>query len=82
MNQEYVAPTEYLLDNLGPGCFVEINQGKGPFWVEINDTDGFIFGGKVHPRFSGIECPYHQEVDVLFNRSEISHLGCDRFCFC
>jgi hypothetical protein len=82
MDQEFKKPNEDLLDNLGPGCFVKVDQGNGPFWVEVDDIDGYIFGGKVHPKLSGIECPYHKEVNVLFNRSEISRLGCDRYCFC
>lgn len=80
--QQFVKPTENLLDNLGPGCFVRVNQGNGPFWVEIKDGDGYMFGGKVHPQFGGADCPYHSEVNVLFNREEISDLGCDRYCFC
>ncbi|WP_455208442.1 hypothetical protein [Kaarinaea lacus] len=82
LHQEFVVPTDNLLDNLGPGCFVQVDQGNGAFWVEINDTDGYIFGGRVHPQLSGPDCPFHKECDVNFNREEISLLGCDRYCFC
>jgi len=82
MNHEFVIPTENLLDNLGPGCFVQVDQGNGSFWVEIEDTDGFIFGGRVHPNLGGVECPYHEERQVHFNRDEIALLGCDKYCFC
>lgn len=82
MDQEFVIPTEKLLDNLGPGCFVQVDQGKGAFWVEIDDTDGYLFGGRVHPGLGGVECPFHAECQVLFSRNEICRLGCDRYCFC
>ncbi len=81
-HQEFVLPTEKLLDNLGPGCYVKINQGNGECWVEINYTNGYMFGGTVHPRINGEHCPYQSEVNVLFNRDEIVNLGCDHFCFC
>ena len=81
-HEEFVIPTDNLLDNLGPGCFVRVDQGNGPFWVEIEDTDGYIFGGRVHPNLGGIECPYHAECEVHFKREEISRLGCDNYCFC
>lgn len=82
MEQGFVVPTENLLDNLGPGCFVQVDQGNGAFWVEIDDTDGHIFGGRVHPNLGGEECPFVTECQVLFNRDEICRLGCDRYCFC
>ena len=81
-HQEFVIPTDNLLDNLGPGCFVQVDQGNGPFWVEINDTDGYIFGGRVHPKLGGVECPFYKETDVTFSRDEIALLGCDNYCFC
>jgi len=81
-HEEFVKPNERLLDNLGPGCFVKVDQGNGSCWVEIKDTDGYMFGGIVHPRLSGVECPYHKEGNILFNRDEISLLGCDKYCFC
>lgn len=82
MDQDFVIPTDRLLDNLGPGCFVKVDQNNGSFWVEVDDTDGYLFGGCVHPNLSGVECPYHQERRVFFNRDEITRLGCDRYCFC
>jgi hypothetical protein len=81
-HQDFVIPTDNLLDNLGPGCFVQVDQGNGAFWVEINDTDGDFFGGRVHPQLSGPDCPFHKECDVNFSRDDISLLGCDRYCFC
>lgn len=80
--QDFVIPTDNLLNNLGPGCFVQVDQGNGAFWVEINDTDGDVFGGRVHPQLSGPDCPFYKECDVNFSRDEISLLGCDRYCFC
>ena len=84
LDDEFVTPTENLLDNLGPGCFVLIDQGKdSTFWVEIDDTDGYIFSGRVHSQLSGgIACPYLDQSRVMFKRDEIYRLGCDRYCFC
>ena len=81
-HQEFVIPTDNLLDNLGPGCFVQVDQGNGAFWVEIKNTDGYFFGGRVHPNLGDVECPFYKECDVSFNREEIALLGCDRYCFC
>jgi len=82
MDQEYVIPTPQALDHLGPGCFVKVEQSDGSFWVELDDTDGDMMGGWVHPNFDAHECPYTHECHVYFKRGEITHLGCDRYCYC
>lgn len=81
-NPLFVKPTESLLDGLGPGCYARVDQGNGPCWVEIKDTDGYMFSGTVHPQLGGIECPYHASVNILFRRDDINALGCDHYCFC
>lgn len=82
MYSEYVIPTERLLDNLGPGCFVEVEEGDNAVWVEINDTNGEVYWGKVHANLCESACPYDDQETVVFVRDQISHLGCDRYCFC
>ena len=82
MDQQYVIPTPQSLDQLAPGCFVKVARGSSSFWVEIDDTDGYAFGGRVHPNYDAEGCPFAEECYVNFNRNEITHLGCDRYCYC
>lgn len=82
MDREYVIATPQSLDHLGPGCFVKVEQNSKSFWVEIDDTDGCTFAGWVHPNYDAEDCPYRDACHVCFSRNEITHLGCDRYCYC
>ena len=82
MNTDFVVPTERLLNNLGPGCYVLIEEGGYSCWVEIDDCNGEVFWGHVHARLNENECPFEDQSQVAFLREHIANLGCDRYCFC
>ena len=85
MNERFPIPTEEQLENLGAGCFVQINQEHNCYWVEIDgEGDGGELTGLIHPELGDEECKScgKQPSRVSFNREQVKYVGCDRFCFC
>lgn len=81
--EHYVIPTEELINNLGPGCYVQVERQGDNVWVEIDDVINFGFIGTVHRELSGNNSNASKEhVQIAFHPSEITLLGCNRYCFC
>ena len=88
----FVSPTEEKLNNLGPGCFVQMNDHGSCCWIEIMEISGAGFQAKAHPALSEDNRSHGvngKEIDtfapgaeVIVQREQITALGCDRFCFC
>ena len=81
----FVKPTQILLANLGPGCFVQKTESCGDsYWVEITSIGDSEYKCIAHPSLimnagEGVV----SEGDLGTVRPEqITALGCDRFCFC
>lgn len=77
----FVAPTAEKLDNLGPGCFVHINDKGVCCWAEITAAETAEgFPAVLHPALSGDDRAPGTE--VMVHPEQITALGCDRFCVC
>lgn len=72
------------IDNLGPGCYVQVKDGESCFWVEITTVDGEEFSGILHCELGGSTCqPAKAQQDAAkFNKQQIIGLGCDNYCWC
>lgn len=72
------------LDNLGPGCYVQVKEGESCYWVEITDMAGEEFSGILHCELGGSECvPTAMTKSIgQFNKDQIVNLGCDNYCWC
>jgi len=80
----FVAPTEKLLNNLGPGCFIRVRDGENCFWAEIASVEGAVFTGYVHRELATPKCQAKPATagTETFSREQIVALGCDRYCWC
>lgn len=84
-NEEWFEqPTPEKLAGLGQGCFVQVREPHGCYWVEITEGGGGRFSGMVHPELQSPCCkPLADAGQMADIRSEdITALGCDRYCFC
>jgi len=82
--ENFVAPTEELLNNLGPGCFVQVRDGQSCFWAEVSSVNEGIFTGVVRDALATPKCqrkPSSTGTEI-FRRDQIVALGCDRYCWC
>ena len=80
----FVVPTEKLLNNLGPGCFIKVRDGDNCFWAEITAVGDAAFSGVVHRELATPKCqpkPASAGAET-FRRDQIVALGCDRYCWC
>jgi len=82
MSEAFTVPTAGLIENLGPGCFVQIRDNDNLLWVEIDAVYDSEFKGRLHPKLNQGYCPFEEENEVLFCKEQITLLGCDRYCFC
>lgn len=80
----FVAPTEKLLNNLGPGCFIRVRDGDNCFWAEISSAEGGQYIGIVHRELATPKCQTKPTTGgtATFSREQIVALGCDRYCCC
>ena len=79
----FVEPTEEKLNNLGPGCFVQVENHGSCCWVEIMAVSNTGYEAKAYPALS--DGPNTEQLpcsDMLIQRNQITALGCDRYCFC
>lgn len=71
-------------DNIGPGCYVKVQDGTGCYWAEITHGEGDTFVGRVHNELATPQC--HRKSDsttkVVFDRNQVVDLGCDNYCWC
>ena len=81
----FVQPTQLLLDDLGPGCFVQKKESNGdPYWVEITSINEGSYECIAHPSLikdTDQEAVSEGDLDTV-NRDQITAMGCERFCFC
>ncbi|MDH5328091.1 MAG: hypothetical protein OEZ68_19410 [Gammaproteobacteria bacterium] len=84
MNERFPKPTELQLENLGSGCFVQINDAQTCYWVEIDGEDEGKLTGMTHPELGDEQCRACESKPsrVQFSRDQVKYVGCDRFCFC
>jgi len=80
----FVAPTEELLNNLGPGCFIRVRDGENCFWAEISSVEGGEYTGIIHRELATPKCQAKSATadTETFSREQIVALGCDRYCCC
>lgn len=76
--------TEEELENLGPGCYVQVKDGENCYWAEVQSVEGDIFLGTVHCELGGSTCKTNLENQSVnrFHRKQIVNLGCDNYCWC
>jgi len=72
------------LDNLGPGCYVQVKDGESCFWVEITAINNEEFSGVLHCELGESICqPAKVSMGLeTFNKKQIVNLGCDNYCWC
>ena len=83
--ERFPEPSEGQLQNIGVGCFVQIDAGdENCYWVEVDGEDDDTLTGVVHTELETIKCEQKNsgQTRVSFNRNQIMFLGCDRYCFC
>lgn len=77
--------SESDLSNLGPGCYVKIQDSGKSYWTEIVKVDGKRITAIVHPELSEngrCETCYSAGTAVAYGREHIIGLGCDNYCWC
>lgn len=84
ITNEDTAPNKLELDNLGPGCYVQVKDADNCFWVEITEVKGEVFSGILHCELGGSVCtPSKENVSSsVFHKNQIVNLGCDNYCWC
>lgn len=77
-------PTQSQLENLVAGCYVRIQDDKDYYWVEIDEVNNDGLAGVIHTELEDTECQsnLHNQCRVCFQREQVTHVGCDRYCFC
>jgi hypothetical protein len=77
----FVEPTIEKLDNLGPGCFVHVNDNGVCCWAELKSAEcDKGYRAVLHPALSGDQ--RQAGTEVVVRREQITALGCDRYCVC
>lgn len=76
----FVEPTPDRLQNLGSGCYVQINHGGSCCWVELTGGRAGEYVGVIHPELSEDKAGCGEQVCV--RAEQVNALGCDRYCFC
>lgn len=81
---DFLVPTQSQLDNLITGCFVRVQDNQDCYWVEIDEVSDHGFVGVVHAELEGSDCSshVHDKSRICFQRGQVTHVGCDRYCFC
>jgi hypothetical protein len=83
-NIGFTIPTQGQLDNLVAGCYVRIQDDKDCYWVEVDEVSDHGLSGVIHTELEGVNCrsELHNKSRVCFQRDQVTHVGCDRYCFC
>jgi hypothetical protein len=83
-DSDFVAPTEQLLNNLGPGCYIKVRDGENCFWAEVSSTKEGEFTGVIHNELASPKCQTKiaSASEIAFHHDQIVALGCDRYCNC
>jgi len=78
------APDAQELENLGPGCYVQVKDGESCYWVEITEMAGDDFSGVLHCELGGSDCVPTAKTKSIgqFTKNQIVNLGCDNYCWC
>jgi len=81
---DFAVPTQSQLDNLITGCFVRVQDDKDCYWVEIDEVSEHGLAGVIHAELEGADCQadIHNGSRICFHRAQVTHVGCDRYCFC
>jgi len=78
-------PTEDELDNLGPGCYVQVALEKDCcYWAEITSYENSLFTATVHSELgeAGKGCSKNRPTTINFTKEQVINLGCDNYCWC
>lgn len=83
-DNNFVAPTEALLNNIGKGCFIKVRDGQNCFWAEVSSVNEGEFTGVVRRALATPTCQskLSSTGTEVFRRDQIVALGCDRYCWC
>lgn len=84
-NEDFTVPNQSQLNNLMEGCFVRVHDDKDYYWVEIDEVDkSGSLAGIIQAKLEGNTGSDHlnDQSRVCFTRDQVTHVGCDRFCFC
>jgi len=81
---EQSLPSQEELDNLGPGCYVQVKSNDELFWAEITEVSGENCTGSIHCELGGSTCKSNTKIlgEMQFTKSQIINLGCDNYCWC
>jgi len=85
ISAEQSPPSEEELDNLGPGCYVQvIKKGDDCFWAEITEVNDGIFTGTIHCELGASSCKSNTKTlgNTTFTKDQVINLGCDNYCWC
>jgi len=82
--EEHNTVSEEELENLGPGCYVQVNNGESCYWAEVQSVNGDVFSGTVHCELGGSSCKSNiaEHSESQFHKDQIVNLGCDNYCWC
>lgn len=77
-------PDSEELENLGPGCYVEVKDGSNQYWAEIQKVDDEFITGLIHYELeNSVDGATKKEKRTgCFSKNQIINLGCDNYCFC
>lgn len=80
----FIVPSQLQLDHLMAGCFVRIQDNDANYWVEVEDVVHGGLVGVIHAELDsiGISRALQDKASVCFQREQVTHVGCERYCFC
>ena len=84
MNGNFQVPNKSQLNNLMEGCFVRVQDNQDCYWVELDEVKDQGLAGVIHSELedSNSKGNLQDQKRICFQRDQITHVGCDRFCFC
>ena len=84
VNTNQSLPSEEELDNLGPGCYVQVKTGDDCFWAEITEVNNGTFTGSIHCELGSSSCKSDTKIlgSTTFTKDQVINLGCDNYCWC
>ena len=84
MSTGFQVPNQSQLNNLMEGCFVRVKDDKDCYWVELDEVGDQRLTGVIHAELEESDCQggLQDQKRVCFQRDQVTHVGCDRFCFC
>lgn len=83
-SNDFQVPTQAQLNNLMEGCYVRVQDNRDTYWVEIDEVNSSGLTGVIHTELEQCNSAstLHDQKRVCFQRDQITHVGCDRYCFC